>query len=122
MKVEIELSYTGEQSIDEAIIDAAAERVIDYHMRRDEAFETITATRDYYQAKCDKAGLTAEQAAQVIAYRLDPWWCSSDKPADEVVDFFRWLNEDAVRVACPGDRALNAVLRVGTSGLLEVSS
>lgn len=43
--------------------------------------------------KCAKAGLTPEQTAQVLDFRLDPWWCNADAQAENVIDFFHRQND-----------------------------
>lgn len=49
------------------------------------------ATIEYVAEKCKKANLTSEQTAQVIDFRLDPWWCNDDKQSDVIIDFFHRL-------------------------------
>lgn len=55
--------------------------------------EDKTAISEYMTEKCVKAYLTPEQTAQVIDFRLDPWWCNADSQADIIIDFFKRQNE-----------------------------
>ena len=55
--------------------------------------EELDGIKSYYTEKCKKAELTPEQTAQVIDFRLDPWWCNDDRQADTIIDFLHRLND-----------------------------
>ena len=55
--------------------------------------QAFDGLRQHFEEKCAKAYLTPEQTAQVIDFRLDPWWCNDDRQADVIIDFFHRQND-----------------------------